>query len=94
MLVEVAVEPGQKVLVCSFGRFGQLLNEIAQRCGAEVRVLQAPWGTVFDLAQIETAIKTFSPRLVAVCQGDTSTTMLQPLAGLGRLPLGPRWLAL
>ncbi len=85
MVMLSAIEPGQKVLVCSFGRFGQLLNEIALRCGAEVRVLQAPWGTVFDLAQIEAAIKDFSPRLVAVCQGDTSTTMLQPLAGLGEI---------
>lgn len=85
MVMLSAIEPGDKVLVCSFGRFGQLLDEIAQRCGAEVRVLQAEWGRVFDLAQIESALRAFSPKLVAVCQGDTSTTMLQPLAGLGEL---------
>ncbi len=85
MVMLSAIEPENKVLVCSFGRFGQLLTEIAQRCGADVRVVQAPWGTVFDLAQIEAALKSFSPKLVAVCQGDTSTTMLQPLQGLGAL---------
>ena len=85
MVMLSAVEPQNKVLVCSFGRFGQLLTEIAQRCGADVRVVQAPWGTVFDLEQIEAALKSFSPKLVAVCQGDTSTTMLQPLQGLGEL---------
>lgn len=85
MVMLSAVSPGDKVLVCSFGRFGQLLNEIAQRCGAEVRVVQAEWGTVFDLAQIEAALKAHSPKLVAICQGDTSTTMLQPLQGLGEL---------
>ncbi len=85
MVMLSTVSPGDKVLVCSFGRFGQLLNEIAQRSGAEVRVVQAEWGTVFDLAQIETALKAFSPKLVAICQGDTSTTMLQPLQGLGEL---------
>jgi (S)-ureidoglycine-glyoxylate aminotransferase len=85
MVMLSAIEPGERVLVCSFGRFGQLLDEIAQRCGAEVRVLAAEWGTVLDLAQIEAALKAFSPRLVAVCQGDTSTTMMQPLAGLGAL---------
>ena len=85
MVMLSAVEPGDKVLVCSFGRFGQLLDEIAQRCGAEVRVVQAEWGRVFDLAQIESALREFSPQLVAVCQGDTSTTMLQPLDGLGEL---------
>ena len=85
MVMMSAIEPGDKVLVCSFGRFGQLLDEIAQRCGAQVQVIQAPWGTVFSLEQIEEALKKFSPKLVAVCQGDTSTTMLQPLAGMGEL---------
>jgi (S)-ureidoglycine---glyoxylate transaminase len=85
MVMMSAVETGDKVLVCSFGRFGQLLDELAQRCNANVKVITAEWGTVFDLAQIEVAIKAFSPKLVAVCQGDTSTTMLQPLAGLGEL---------
>ena len=85
MVMMSAIEQGDKVLVCSFGRFGQLLDEIAQRCGANVKVIHTDWGTVFDLAQIETAIKEFSPKLVAICQGDTSTTMLQPLEGLGEL---------
>ena len=85
MVMMSAIEPGDKVLVLSFGRFGQLLNEIAKRSGANVKVLEAPWGTVFDLAQIEQAIKSFSPKLVVICQGDTSSTMLQPLEGLGEL---------
>ena len=85
MVMMSAIENGDKVLVCSFGRFGQLLDEIAQRCGAKVKVIHTDWGTVFDLAQIEVALKEFSPKLVAICQGDTSTTMLQPLAGLGEL---------
>ncbi len=85
MVMMSAIEPNDKVLVLSFGRFGQLLDEIAKRSGANVKVVEAPWGTVFDLAQIEEAIKSFSPKLVAVCQGDTSTTMLQPLVGLGEI---------
>ena len=85
MVMMSAVEPGDKVLVCSFGRFGQLKTEIAKRCGADLKVIEAPWGTVFDLAQIEDAIKSFKPKLVALCQGDTSTTMLQPLEGLGAI---------
>ncbi len=85
MVMMSAIETGDKVLVCSFGRFGQLLDEIAQRSGANVKVITTPWGTVFDLAQIEAAIKAFNPKLVAICQGDTSTTMLQPLDGLGEI---------
>ena len=79
------IEPGERVLVCSFGRFGQLKTEIAKRAGAELKVIEVPWGTVFAPEQIEVAVKAFSPKLVAVCQGDTSTTMLQPLAEIGKI---------
>ncbi len=79
------VEPGERVLVASFGRFGQLKTEIARRIGADVRVIEAEWGAVFTPEAIEAAIKQHSPRLLALCQGDTSTTMLQPLAEIGKM---------
>jgi (S)-ureidoglycine-glyoxylate aminotransferase len=80
-----AVEPGERVLILSFGRFGQLMSEIARRAGADVQVIEADWGTVFRPEQVETALKRYSPKLVAVCHGDTSTTMAQPLQALGSL---------
>lgn len=79
------IEPGDRVLVASFGRFGQLKAEIARRCGADLKVIEAEWGTVFAPEQIEAAVKSFSPKLVALCQGDTSTTMLQPLDAIGKI---------
>jgi (S)-ureidoglycine-glyoxylate aminotransferase len=80
-----AVEPGDRVLVLSFGRFGQLKAEIARRCGADLRVVETEWGTVFSSERVEDELKAFSPKVVAVCQGDTSTTMAQPLDEIGRL---------
>lgn len=77
------IEPGDKVLIPVFGRFGHLLTEIAGRCGAKVITLETEWGTVFDPAQIVDAVKQHHPKLVALVQGDTSTTMLQPLAEIG-----------
>ena len=79
------VEPGDRVLVANFGRFGQLQIEIARRVGADLCVLDAPWGTVFTPEQIEAGLKQHRPKLLAMCQGETSTTMLQPLAELGPL---------
>ncbi len=79
------IEPGDKVLVPVFGRFGHLLCEIAERSGGEVVAIDAEWGTVFAPEQIEAAIKRHRPRLIATCHGDTSTTMAQPLAEIGRL---------
>jgi (S)-ureidoglycine-glyoxylate aminotransferase len=77
------ISTGDKVLVPVLGRFGQLLCEIARRCRAEVIPLETEWGSVFDPQQIEDAIKQHRPKLVALVQGDTSTTMAQPLAEIG-----------
>lgn len=78
-----AIRPGDKVLVPVFGRFGHLLCEIARRCRAEVHTIEVPWGEVFTPDRIEDAIKRVKPRLLLTVQGDTSTTMLQPLEELG-----------
>ena len=79
------IEPGERVLVPIFGRFGHLKVEIAKRFGAEVKAVEIEWGTVFTPERLEREIKSFKPRLVAVSHGDTSTTMAQPLAELGAL---------
>ncbi|MFN8757945.1 MAG: pyridoxal-phosphate-dependent aminotransferase family protein [Tagaea sp.] len=79
------IEPGDKVLVPVFGRFGHLKAEIARRCDADVVVVEREWGTVFPLEEIRDLVKKHRPKLLAMCQGDTSTTMLQPLAGVGAI---------
>ncbi len=79
------ITPGDRVLVCSAGRFGSLLREIATRLGAEVTQITKEWGHVFELDEIEAAIEQVKPKLVCTVAGDTSTTMLQPLEGLGQI---------
>jgi (S)-ureidoglycine-glyoxylate aminotransferase len=79
------VEPGDRVLVPIFGRFGHLKVEIAKRYGAAVIPIEVEWGTVFPVEQLETAIQKHKPKLVAISHGDTSTTMAQPLQELGKL---------
>jgi len=79
------IEPGDRVLVPVFGRFGHLKVEIAKRCGAEVHAVETDWGTVFPTEILEKEIKRHKPKIVAVSHGDTSTTMAQPLAELGNL---------
>lgn len=84
-LLTSLIAPGDRVLVPVFGRFGDLLCELARRCGADVRAIQADWGTVFSADQIEAAIREHRPKLVAVVHGETSTTMAQPLEDIGAL---------
>ncbi|AZZ50444.1 alanine--glyoxylate aminotransferase family protein [Rathayibacter rathayi] len=79
------LEPGDRVLVPIFGRFGHLLREIAERCGAEVHMIEAEWGQVFPVSAIADALARVKPKVLAVVHGDTSTTMAQPLEELGAL---------
>lgn len=79
------VEPGDTVLVINFGRFGLLLTEILARLGARVEQVSVPWGEIVPLEAIAAAIEQHGPKVVATVHGDTSTTMAQPLEGLGEL---------
>jgi (S)-ureidoglycine---glyoxylate transaminase len=83
MLLVSLISPGDKVLVPVFGRFGHLLAEISRRCRGDVIEIARDWGTVFSAAEIEAAIKQHKPKVLAMVHGDTSTTMAQPLAGIG-----------
>src|SRR4051794_3114488 len=62
--------PGDRVLVPRFGRFGHLLVEIAERCGAEVHVLDVPWGEVVPVERIAEAVARVRPKLLAVVHGE------------------------
>lgn len=79
------LQPGDAIVIASFGRFGGLLDEIAARCGATATVVEAEWGKSVDLKALEAAIASTRPRVVATVHGDTSTTIAQPLEGLGAI---------
>ncbi|XEC95473.1 alanine--glyoxylate aminotransferase family protein [Paenibacillus tarimensis] len=78
------IQPGEKVLIPIYGRFGHLLHEIAERCGAETTVLEKEWGSVFDPAEVIAAIDKCRPDIVAIVHGETSTGRMQPLADIGK----------
>jgi alanine-glyoxylate transaminase/serine-glyoxylate transaminase/serine-pyruvate transaminase len=79
------LEPGDRALVCVAGFFGQRLREVAERAGAQVTVLERPWGEVFDIAQLREALGRARPKVLAIVHAETSTGACQPLAGLGAL---------
>ncbi|MBB6732019.1 pyridoxal-phosphate-dependent aminotransferase family protein [Cohnella zeiphila] len=77
------IEPGDRVLVPIFGRFGHLLYEITERCGATVIAIEREWGGVFSPEELAEAVRRERPDLVAVVHGETSTGRMQPLDGVG-----------
>ncbi len=79
------IEPGSTVLIVRSGRFGLLLTEIAERIGATIETVDADWGEVVPFEAIAEAARRVKPQVIACVHGDTSTTMAQPLEGLGEL---------
>ncbi len=79
------IEPGAKVLIVRSGRFGLLLTEICERLNAEFQTVDADWGEIVPFARIAEAARDYRPQVIACIHGDTSTTMAQPLDGLGAL---------
>jgi alanine-glyoxylate transaminase/serine-glyoxylate transaminase/serine-pyruvate transaminase len=79
------LEPGDRALVCSAGFFGQRLQEIASRTGAQVTTIERPWGQVFDPQQVREAVQKVRPKLVAIVQAETSTGAWQPLPEIAKV---------
>ncbi|MFP3123825.1 alanine--glyoxylate aminotransferase family protein [Ectobacillus funiculus] len=77
------IQPGDKVLIPIFGRFGHLLTEIAERNGAEIHTIECKWGEVFDQEEIMNEIKRVKPKVLAIVHGETSTGCMQPLDKIG-----------
>jgi len=80
------VEPGDEVLVCVNGVFGNRMGDIVGRIGGTLRRIDRPWGEVFEVAEIEQALEQFPHvKIVAIVHAETSTGAHQPLEEIGAL---------
>jgi alanine-glyoxylate transaminase / serine-glyoxylate transaminase / serine-pyruvate transaminase len=79
------VEPGDIVLIGVIGYFGERMVEIARRYGAEVHVIEKPWGEAFTTAELYSAVEKYRPAVLGLVHGETSTGVMQPLEEIGDL---------
>jgi alanine-glyoxylate transaminase / serine-glyoxylate transaminase / serine-pyruvate transaminase len=79
------VERGDVVLIGVMGFFGERLVEMASRHGADVRVIEKPWGEVFSRSEIYDAVQEHRPAILMLVHAETSTGALQPLDGIGAI---------
>ncbi|MBN8735033.1 MAG: aminotransferase class V-fold PLP-dependent enzyme [Xanthomonadales bacterium] len=71
------IEPGDAVVIGTMGYFGERLAMMAERLGAKVTRVDAPWGTPLDADRIRDTIRKVRPRVVGVVHGETSTGVVQ-----------------
>ncbi|MHB8523681.1 MAG: pyridoxal-phosphate-dependent aminotransferase family protein [Limisphaerales bacterium] len=79
------IEPGDDVVIGVNGVFGARMVDVAERCGARVVKVEAPWGRIIEPQQIADALKTCRPKLVAVVHAETSTGACTPVEEISRL---------
>src|SRR5436309_5846354 len=79
------IEPGDEVVIGVNGVFGTRMVEVAERCGARVIKVEAPWGQIIEPAQIADALKSSRPKFVAIVHAETSTGALTPVEEISKL---------
>ena len=80
------LEPGDKAIVAFCGVFGERMVDIAQRTGAEVKVVTGDWGRIIEADQIEAAFKEMpTAKLLAFVHAETSTGIMQPVDDIVRI---------
>src|SRR5437764_6830625 len=79
------IEPGDAVVVCINGVFGERMRDIVERSGGKPVVVEAKWGEALDPERIEAALNSCEPRALALVHAETSTGVLQDLTGLSEM---------
>src|SRR5262249_48672471 len=60
------IEPGDEVVVCIHGVFGERMRDIIERAGGKPVVVSAEWGRAIDRRDIEAALDSSNPRALAI----------------------------
>ena len=79
------IEPGDSMLVCVNGVFGERMVDVAGRAGAAVTRVDRPWGEVFEPAHLKEALARAKPKVVGIVLAETSTGARQPLEEISDL---------
>lgn len=79
------IEPGDSMIVCVNGVFGERMVDVAGRAGANVTRVDRPWGEVFEPSHLKEALAKAKPKVVGIVMAETSTGALQPLEEISNL---------
>ncbi len=79
------IEPGDSMIVCVNGVFGERMVDVATRAGAKVTRVDRPWGEVFSPSDLKDAIAQAKPKVVGIVMAETSTGAWQPIEEISKL---------
>jgi alanine-glyoxylate transaminase/serine-glyoxylate transaminase/serine-pyruvate transaminase len=79
------LEPGDEIVVCVNGYFGERMCEMVSRIGAKCIRVDAEWGKPMDIDKVRAAWKSSNARAIFAVQAETSTGVLQQVAPLRKI---------
>jgi alanine-glyoxylate transaminase/serine-glyoxylate transaminase/serine-pyruvate transaminase len=79
------IEPGDKILVCVHGYFGDRLRQMVERQGAQITLIEEEWGKPTDPQKVEAALKADAYKVITLVHAETSTGVLQPMDDIVKL---------
>lgn len=83
LLVNI-LSPGDKVLAIVSGKFGERWAEMAKAFGAQVTVMDIPWGHAVEASQVDEILRQHPDIRAVLCQAcETSTAVAHPIKELG-----------
>jgi len=78
--------PGETVITCVNGSFGEMWSGFAERYGLNVIKVGADWERSIDPDEVAAAMKAYGDvRAVTIVQSDTSSGVLNPVAEVARV---------
>jgi alanine-glyoxylate transaminase / serine-glyoxylate transaminase / serine-pyruvate transaminase len=78
------IEPGDRMIVCVNGVFGERMADVADRAQAVVTRAERPWGEVFTVEDLQPLLQRDRPKVVGIVMAETSTGAWQPLEKIAR----------
>ena len=75
-----ALEPGDEAIVCVNGTFSDRMAEIADRTGAKIHRVRAPYGRPVDPEDVRRSGKGKKIKFVGLAHGETSTGVISKIA--------------
>lgn len=83
LLVNV-LSPGDKVIAIVSGKFGERWAEMAKTFGAEVHLIEVPWGESVSVKEVAELLKKHPDTRAVLCQAcETSTAVAHPIEDIG-----------
>jgi aspartate aminotransferase-like enzyme len=80
------LSPGDRVLACTAGAFGDRFAQVAAAFGAQIDKLTFPWGSAIDPAAVAEKLRAApDTRVVLVTHNETSTGILHPVQAIAQV---------